>query len=836
MLKITKVLICFFIAAVCCCEELAAQLPSCPNGHIIYLTTGNSIYSFDADQPTVPGVNPVLNSISLPAGSYGLAVCRNFYAASPAVTFFTMNNSFLYYYNGSSWVNTNHNIGTGYNLGAGGAYLFNYSISGDIYRYDGTGNATLLINIGTQSRVADLSVDCSGNFYVLNNSLPQSMDKYNSSGVLMNSYNIVGAPVGGGGAGLAIFGNDIFYDDGAQFMRGTFNGNTVNFTAGNLPLSNLNDYANCPGIATPTQVMVTVCSNQLPYTWNGNSYNTAGTYTVTLPGILCDSLVTLNLSIGAVTGSPEFINICSAQIPYNWNGNSYSSTGTYTATLTNSLGCDSIATLNLIIGASVSGPPQNISVCPSLLPYTWNGNSYSSPGTYTATFINSAGCDSIATLNLSIGASVTGSPQNISICPSLLPYTWNGNSYSAAGTYTVTLPSGSGCDSIATLNLSIGNAVTGLPQNVSVCPALLPYNWNGNNYSQAGTYSITLTGSNGCDSIATLNLSIGSAVSGMPQNVSVCPTLLPYNWNGNNYSVAGTYTITLTGSSGCDSIAILDLIVGSSVTGPPQNVSTCTNQLPYNWNGNNYSTAGSYSVTLTGSGGCDSIAILNLVINSTMASIIDTVICPETLPYHWNGNQYNAAGIYTGLFNAANGCDSVVTLNLSLYPPVHAFAGNDDTADYNSAYQLHASGGNYFAWSPPQLLNDVHLSNPVATITATTSFYLLVKDMNGCTGKDTVLIKIIEDPAILVPTAFSPGNDVLNNIFRPRFRGISHLNYFNIFNRFGELIFQTNDLSGGWDGRYRGLPQNMATYVWMLQAVDLKGKIWNKHGSVVLVR
>ena len=790
MQKKTKTIF-YLLAALLFSNKICAQLPNCSHRIAYILTDEGSIYNYDVDQLVVAGINPVLNTIHLPPDSYGLAVSTNLNAAAPAVTFYTAapSNGFFrfFYYDGSTWVNTNHIAGGGSNFGAGGGYIFD--LTGDeVWRYDGTGNATLLVNIGSQPRVYDLSVDCSGNFYVLNALSPQSLKKYNSSGILINSYSVSGFTYDSSIpslAGLVVFGNDVYYDS-PNFTHGTFNGDTVNFTEGPLlPLpASIYDMANCQGIPTPTQVFVTVCSNQLPYNWNGNNYAAAGIYLITLPASTgCDSLVTLNLSAGTITGTP-----------------------------------------------------QNVSVCQNQLPYTWNGNSYPTTGTYTVTLISSGGCDSIATLNLIMATTITGIPQYINVCQNQLPYVWNGNNYNTVGTYSITLMSSGGCDSIATLDLSIATTITGIPQYINVCQNQLPYVWNGNNYTTVGTYSITLTSSGGCDSIATLHLGLANLITGMPQNVSVCQNQLPYVWNGNNYSTAGNYTATLTAGNGCDSIATLNLGIKPVTTGFPQNMSVCENQLPYSWNGNDYNTAGNYTATLTGSNGCDSIATLNLYIKQNSSTIIDTSICPDQLPYYWNGNQYTMAGTEQAIFTAANGCDSIVTVNLSLYPSAIAFAGNDDSAEYNVPYQLSGSGGTAYEWSPAAVLNNAHIANPLAIINSNTTFYLNIKDNNGCIGYDTVNIKMPSRYPVFVPSAFSPNGDILNDVFRPILIDIKQLNYFRIYNRYGQMVFQANDISTGWDGTYKGAKQDIGTYTWILEAVDIKGKVWKQQGTVVLLR
>src|SRR6185436_5211865 len=159
--------------------------------------------------------------------------------------------------------------------------------------------------------------------------------------------------------------------------------------------------------------------------------------------------------------------------------------GTYTFTTTNAAGCDSVATLNLTINEPTTST-TGVTICPSQLPYNWNGTDYNIPGTYTFTTTNAAGCDSVATLNLAIKVPTT-STTNVAVCSNQLPYTWNGTNYNGAGTYTFTTTNAAGCDSVATLNLAIKVPTTSTT-NVSVCSNQLPYTWNGTNYNGAGTY------------------------------------------------------------------------------------------------------------------------------------------------------------------------------------------------------------------------------------------------------------------------------------------------------------------------------------------------------------
>src|SRR4029450_8326855 len=106
-----------------------------------------------------------------------------------------------------------------------------------------------------------------------------------------------------------------------------------------------------------------------------------------------------------------------------------------------------------------------------------------------------------------------------------------------------------------------------------------------------------------------------------------------------DYTISGTYTFTIANAAGCDSVATLSLAVNSTTTSTTD-VTVCPAQLPYNWNGTDYTISWTYTFTTTNAIGCDSVATLNLAINSTTTSTTDVTICPNQLPYNWNGTDY----------------------------------------------------------------------------------------------------------------------------------------------------------------------------------------------------
>ena len=184
---------------------------------------------------------------------------------------------------------------------------------------------------------------------------------------------------------------------------------------------------------------ISVCND---YTWNGITYSSSGIYTYN-NGTCIDSLIL------TINNSSTSSNVTSSCDSYSWNGNTYTSSGIYSWIGTNTVGCDSIATLDLTINNS-SSYSDTISACGSI---NWNGTTYTSSGIYSWTGTNTVGCDSVATLDLTINNS-SSSFTILSVCDSLI---WNGNTYDTSGIYTWTGTNADGCDSISTLDLTITN-------------------------------------------------------------------------------------------------------------------------------------------------------------------------------------------------------------------------------------------------------------------------------------------------------------------------------------------------------------------------------------------
>jgi gliding motility-associated-like protein len=182
------------------------------------------------------------------------------------------------------------------------------------------------------------------------------------------------------------------------------------------------------------------------------------------------------------------------------------------------------------------------------------------------------------------------------------------------------------------------------------------------------------------------------------------------------------------------------------------------------------------------------------------------------------------------------GLDTVV---VTVRPPVIAFAGNDTSVVVNQPLKLNAGGAELFLWSPPNFLSSTISSSPTALFPATGIYKYAVRvyTPEDCFSIDSITIKVFDtSPDIFVPTAFTPGKGGPNSFFKPIPVGITRLDFFRVFNRWGQLMYSNKDVNPGWDGNAGGTPQRPGTYVWIVQGTDFAGKRVYKKGTMILIR
>ena len=462
--------------------------------------------------------------------------------------------------------------------------------------------------------------------------------------------------------------------------------------------------------------VISICPSQLPYTWNGLTFNAAGTQVKTLVNAAgCDSLAKLVLIVKPVSTSSTTISICPTALPYSWNGLTFNAGGSQTAHFLNSVGCDSAATLNLII-KPVSTYTLNLTICESALPYVWNGLTFNAAGSQTAHFTNSVGCDSAVTLNLlTITANVTATANLTYVCPgatiNLLAASASGGAVtvlnekfnSTHNNWTTTnLSSGGLVDSAAwklrpnnyelifglSLNsndnsqfylsssFSQGTAVTTnttlqspVFSTVGLSTASLSFYHHFSHQNNFPNDSIRVQVS--ADGINWTNIyfnkttSVGSPTLFQLQTISLnaylnIPALrLRFNYNGT--PIVGGYSnfywaidnVTVNGNLSANSYSWTSIPAGFN--SGLQNPATF-----------NPTQTATYNVAVN-NGFCSRSGSVSIVVNtSNPTSTTNLAICPASMPYTWNGLTFNAAGTQTAHIITAGGCDSAATLNLTL--------------------------------------------------------------------------------------------------------------------------------------------------------------------------
>jgi gliding motility-associated-like protein len=178
------------------------------------------------------------------------------------------------------------------------------------------------------------------------------------------------------------------------------------------------------------------------------------------------------------------------------------------------------------------------------------------------------------------------------------------------------------------------------------------------------------------------------------------------------------------------------------------------------------------------------------------------------------------------------GTDDVV---VNVKAKINAFAGNDTSIVVGQPLLLNGSGAELAEWQPSDFLSRNDIYSPTALLPDNMTYIMKAYTPEGCFAMDTINVKVFKTgPDIFMPNAFTPTGR--NRLLRPIPVGIKQLDYFRVFNRYGQLMFQTQEVSRGWDGMIGGKIQPTGTYVWMVRGTDYLGKTIEKRGTALLVR
>ncbi len=485
------------------------------------------------------------------------------------------------------------------------------------------------------------------------------------------------------------------------------------------------------------------------------TYTFGGVYSDTLSNMFgCDSVITIFLDVNN-TYNTFSDTACDVYIAPS--GATYAASGTYNDTIANMAGCDSIMTINVTVNSttynsisinecfSATSPSGNYvwisdgvyndtipnsTGCDSVITATVDilnntstitevhcdsysspaGNNYTTTGIYKDTIPNNAGCDSVITINLTINNSTTST-----IAPSACEFyvTPSGaNTHTSSGTYVDIIPNAAGCDSTITIDLTILDHTSSTINEVACDTYTSPSGLY--TYSSSLTFNDTILNVAGCDSVITINLTITNETYAT-HSPTVCDSLLSpsglYVW-----STSGQYFDTIPNFAGCDSIMTFNLIVNSST------YSTITETACDNYVSPSavylITASGQYQDTIPNSTGCDSIITINLTINNSTNSVIDEIVCHSYVSPSGN-YTWTSSGAYKDTIVNAVGCDSVITINLEVQ-------SNSSILDTSSC-DIYTSPSGLYVYDQTGTYLDT-LTN-VAGCDSVITIYLLINDV-----------------------------------------------------------------------------------------------------------
>lgn len=299
-------------------------------------------------------------------------------------------------------------------------------------------------------------------------------------------------------------------------------------------------------------------------------------------------------------------------------------------------------------------------------------------------------------------------------------------------------------------------------------------------------------------------------------------------------------------------------------------VSGNTNPVTYTWSTGATTDSigglgpGTYTITVEEIGGCAYVE--EIIITEPPLLTLDTVITGDVTCYggndglvelnpeggvqpylfsfdgaDWQTDSVFAsmeAGVYTFTVRDAYGCEASITnVVINQPPPITVDAGPDQTIAYGSSVVLEGSSTTpaivLIQWSPPDALSCTDCMQPTAAPSFNTTYYITITDADGCTATDSV--QVFVDIDFHVPNAFSPNDDGLNDVFNIDTDLLISYEIV-IYNRWGALMFRSEDINVGWDGTLDGKPQEIGVYTYVIHSVSTLNTPITKTGTVTLLR
>jgi gliding motility-associated-like protein len=309
----------------------------------------------------------------------------------------------------------------------------------------------------------------------------------------------------------------------------------------------------------------------------------------------------------------------------------------------------------------------------------------------------------------------------------------------------------------------------------------------GANQTVPGLYIDVFTAANGCDSTLYTTLSFLPPAE-FEQTLTICENST-VTVAGNVYYIPGVYIDTLVSANGCDSIITTNLFVDNTLT---TNISeTICQGTSYSFDGNTLTTSGTYVDSLVTSGGCDSVVTLYLFVTPTITYTEGVTIC-QGQSYTLGSQTLTMSGEYTEAYSTSGGCDSLVTIYLTVSNQIE-----------NNIYDTICEGESYVLGTQ--------------TLTTTGMYEEVFQTAGGCDSLVSLNL-IVQDCEVLleISNICTPNNDGANDTWK-----VSDIAQIagcdvQIFNRWGQMVFETKDYQNDWAGTREGQPLPDGIYYYVI--------------------
>lgn len=344
-------------------------------------------------------------------------------------------------------------------------------------------------------------------------------------------------------------------------------------------------------------------------------------------------------------------------------------------------------------------------------------------------------------------------------------------------------------------------------------------------------YYVTQTGSNGCSS---LRAELVVTVNDAPQNIPLVSSPVHFCQG----SIASPLTATGNG------LLWFSVPTGGTglVSAPTPSTASASNTTYYVCEslGNCQGPRASIVVTIDPAGTPEFDNIPNLICSGGAVPSLPSVSVNGIFG-SWNPSTISNTNteLHTFTPNSGGACAAAVTFLTTVYPnPLVNERYVSVNVLENNDFQLSARllTDAAYLWTNGNGLNNYTIDSPVFNNNRDQEFWIKITTAEGCKVADTLLVRMFKKVNIFVPGGFSPNGDGKNDLLIPEPVGIKEFKYFKVFNRWGQMVYQTSNLGMGWNGMYKGEKQPIETYKWIAEGIDIYGNVVKKSGSTILLK